>query len=146
MNEQNIYELEQYFSQLIEKSLGDLREDLLDKMNELLQNLNGAPDFQADLSDGVVKAGADDFGSKTFDAFGDVISYAAISAVLPNINSTARLPRGLDGSVVFRPALRRVGTLAGKTIASTIFDTSGGKISYGSRQLGSSIFAELFSG
>jgi hypothetical protein len=55
------------------------------------------------------------------------------------------LPRGLDNNVVFRPALRRIGNLAGKNIASSIFDTSGGRINYGAKQLGSSIFAELFS-
>ena len=145
MNEQNIYELAQYFNEMVDRALDDLRQDLLEKVNEMLQDLQNSPELPADLTTNITKAGGDNFANQTFDSLGDFAGYAAISSVLPNFNASARLPRGLDNNVVFRPALRRIGNLAGKNIASSIFDASGGKINYGAKQLGSSIFAELFS-
>ncbi len=95
MNEQNIYELEQYFNEMIEKSLTDLRQDLLEKVGEVLQDLSDAP--QIELSDKITKAGDNDFMGQTFNSLGDLVGYAAVASVLPNINARARLPRGLNG-------------------------------------------------
>jgi hypothetical protein len=127
MNEAELEQLQDYFVNVIEQSLNNLRSDLLQQLRDMLQNAS----FENSDDGGFIADGAiSDFG----DSLGDFGVYAAISSVIP-LNASAKLPNGLNSAAIFRPALRRIGTIAGRNIAAQIFDNNAGRVKYGSNQI-----------
>jgi hypothetical protein len=135
MNDAELEQLQDYFLNVIDKSLDNLRSDLMQQLNDMLQNVsldNAGGGFQVD--GGMI----DDVS----DSLGNLGAYAVISSVLP-LNVNARLPNGFNNANIFRPSLRRIGTIAGRSIAANLFDNNGGKVKYGSNQVSDAIKSGL---
>jgi hypothetical protein len=140
----DIYEIEAELQQLIESAITELRTQLRQEAADLLQESVVLEQEPQAFSTDTARGASVSLWDKSAENIADLGTFAALSALMPIQPQVARLPASLQGDTVFRPALRRLGTLAGRSAAAAIFDSSQGSVGYSSRQAGQRLLQELF--
>jgi hypothetical protein len=140
----NIYEIEQELQRLIDDSIDRLRVQLQEQAADLLQNYTSHDQSEERFDSALADSRDVSLWNKSAKNIADIGTFAALSAVIPIPASAGRLPASLQSETLFRPALRRLGSLAGRSAATALFDTSNGTVSYSNRQAGQRLLQELF--